>query len=76
MTTLGQIVDSLGATLGDNWTGDMLPSSCVVLLAAIDDDGDPVMHACFPDGMSWLERVGMIAYANAVELADATEGDA
>ena len=70
MTTLGQIVDNLGAKLGEGWDDSMLPAGCVVLLAAIDDEGDPVLIARFSERLSWLERVGMIAYANALELFD------
>ena len=74
MTTLGQIVDNLGATLGDGWDESFLPAGCVVLLAAIDDEGDPVLVARFSERLSWLERVGMIAYANALELSDFDNG--
>lgn len=75
MTTLGQIVDNLGAELGDGWDESFLPAGCVVLLAAIDADGDPVLVARFSERLSWLERVGMIAYANALELSDFDNGD-
>ena len=74
MTTLGQIVDNLGCELGD-WADGTLPSAAVVLLVGIDPDGDPILHARFSEGMSWLERVGIIAAANADEMAGFNGGE-
>lgn len=66
MTTPGEIIDGLGCTLVQ-LPDDSLPAGAIVLIKYVDESGDVGLLCSFSDGLSWLERVGMLAYANAIE---------
>lgn len=66
MNTPGEIIDGLGCTI-EELPDDCLPAGAVVLIKYVAEDGDVGMLCSFSDGLSWLERVGMLAYANAIE---------
>lgn len=58
---LGDRLDALGVT-GELDDGDLV-AGAVVLLKVIEDDGQVRMQVAWSDGMSWLERYGMLAVA-------------
>lgn len=63
---LGGLIDSLGVThrVGEH----ELIASAVVLLKVVDEDGDVSLRAAWSDGMSWIERIGMLRAAERCEL--------
>lgn len=69
---IGNLLDSLGVQHCP--TDGELVSAAVVLLKVIDDDGRVSMRMAWSDGMSWIERLGMLAAATATETPG--EGDA
>lgn len=62
---IGDLVDGLGVRASID--PEELPAAAIVLLKVVDADGDVRLQLAYSDGLSWLERVGMIAYANAFE---------
>jgi hypothetical protein len=66
VSTPGEIIDGLGCTL-EELPDSSLPAGAIVLIKYVDDAGDVGLLLSFSDGLSWLERVGMLAYANAIE---------
>jgi len=41
----------------------------VVLLKIVDEDGDVSLRSCSSDGLSWIDRTGMLRAAEAQELS-------
>ena len=66
--SIGQIIDNLGVDGYEPKDGE-LPAGAVVLLKVIDADGDVVFRCAWSDGMSWLERRGMIETARDAEVS-------
>lgn len=64
---IGDVLDALGieATL-DEAKGE-LAAGAVVLLKVIDADGDVRLSMAYSDGLSWIERAGMIHVAETME---------
>ena len=44
-----------------------------MLLKVIDPDGDVSLRTLSSDGLSWIERIGMLRSAEAVELPSVFE---
>lgn len=65
--SIGQIIDNLGVDGYEPKDGE-LPAGAVVLLKVIDTDGDVVFRCAWSDGMSWLERRGMVETARDGEV--------
>lgn len=65
--SLGRIVDNLGAAMPDLAEGELV-DAVVVLLKVIDTDGDVVLRSAWSDGISWLERRGMVEAARDAEV--------
>ncbi|NYV73194.1 hypothetical protein [Streptomyces sp. UH6] len=67
---IGDALDALGieATLDE---GELL-AGAVVLLKVIDGDGDVRMSLAYSDGLSWIERTGMIHVAETMEAGTTT----
>lgn len=70
---VGQLIDSLGVK-GTLAEGDLC-TDAIVLMKVIDPDGDARLSVVWSDGMSWIERVGMLRIAEKIELSSACGGD-
>ncbi|MEU1293048.1 hypothetical protein ABZ439_11540 [Streptomyces sp. NPDC005840] len=64
---IGDVLDALGieATL-DEGAGELV-AGAIVLLKVIDVDGDARLSMAYSDGLSWIERAGMIHVAETME---------
>lgn len=62
---IGDLLDSLGVTY-DPDDGDLV-ASAVVLLKVIDADGVVVLRMCPSDGISWIDKLGMLRAAEIIE---------
>lgn len=67
MSDLGGIITSLGVT-GENITDTDLPAAAVVLMKIVSADGKVRLWMGYSDGMSWIERLGMLTAANDMEM--------
>lgn len=65
---IGHIIDGLGVDASFS-EGDM-PTDAVVLLKVVTADGRVVHRTLWSDGMSWIERRGMIDVARDVERVE------
>lgn len=71
---IGDVLDSLGITA--DIEPDTLVSGAVVLLKTVLPNGHVRLSLCHSEGLSWIERAGMLHLADAMEAAavvDATE---
>ena len=64
----GEIIDSLGVQISTD-DGD-LPSGCVVITKFVAEDGRVVQRLSWSEGLSWIERRGMIEVARDIERCD------
>ena len=62
---LGDIIDKLGVRLALD-EGDMV-TDVYCLVKVLEPDGDTRLAFAWSDGISWLERMGMVTVAQAVE---------
>ncbi len=70
---LGGLIDALGVT--QRVADDELVTSAVVLLKVVAPDGEVSLRAAWSEGMSWIERIGMLRAAERAELPPGpTEG--
>jgi len=69
---IGTLVDALGVelTMSD---GDLV-SGAVLILKVVDADGQVVQRVGWSDGISWIERRGMIEVARDVERCNERGG--
>ena len=65
---LGQLIDSLGITQ-EVRPGEQVRGA-VVLLTVQDTDGQMSLRCAWSDGMSWVERLGLLRAAERAELPD------
>lgn len=65
--SLGDVIDGLDVDI--TLTDDDLPAAAIVLLKVVEPDGRVRLAIGYSTGLSWLERVGMVAQTNAIELA-------
>lgn len=56
---LGQLVNSLGCE-GTTLAEDALVTDAIVLLKCVGPDGGVSLYMAYSDGMSWIERLGML----------------
>lgn len=68
---VGDLLDSLGVKHSPN-EGEII-SDAVVLMKVIDADGRVSLRTAWSDGMSWIERIGMLRAAERAQLPP--EGD-
>ncbi len=66
MTDLGQIVNNLGCSAEGIGEG-VLVTDAVVLLKCVYPDGSVSLMTSHSDGMSWIERLGMLRAAERIE---------
>jgi len=59
---IGQIINGLGVT-ADTLADDTLVSDALVLMKCIAPDGGVTLLLAHSDGMSWIERLGMLHVA-------------
>jgi hypothetical protein len=70
---IGSLIEALGVTY-DPDPGE-LPCAAVVLLKTVDDSGRVGLSLRFSEGMSWIERLGMLRAAERIELNDILPDD-
>jgi hypothetical protein len=63
---VGPIVDGLGVTV--DFDDGVLVTDAVVVLKTIDPDGHVHLCCSWGEGMSWVERLGMLRAAERMEL--------
>lgn len=73
-TDLGRIVNNLGCTAESLAEGVMV-SDAVVLLKCVHPDGAVTLLMAHSDGMSWIERLGMLRAAERIEGQDYRSSD-
>ena len=63
---LGNLIDALGVeqTIKE---GELV-AGAVVLLKVVTADGEVLLRSAWSDGISWVERVGMLRAAERTEL--------
>ncbi len=63
---LGSLIDALGVeqTIKE---GELV-AGAVVLLKVVTADGEVLLRSAWSDGISWVERVGMLRAAERTEL--------
>lgn len=66
MAAIGQNLDALGvsASIQD----DDLITDAVVILKVLEGDGSVRLSTAWSEGMSWIERLGMVTAAKACEM--------
>lgn len=64
--TAGQIIEGLGVTV-DSLAEDAMVSDALVLMKCIDPEGAVSLFMAHSEGMSWLERLGMLRAAELME---------
>lgn len=69
---IGDVLDALGVTAAIE--PDTLVSGAIVLLKAVLPDGNVRLSLCHSDGLSWVERAGMVHLADAMETRRAISG--
>lgn len=69
---IGDVLDALGVTA--TIEPDVLVSGAVVLLKTVLPDGRVRLSVCHSDGLSWIERAGMVHLADALEANRAIDG--
>ncbi|GAB3258692.1 hypothetical protein [Nocardioides dilutus] len=65
---LGQLIDSLGIT--HEVRPDEQVCGAVVLLTVEEADGHMSLRCAWSDGMTWVERLGLLRAAERAELPD------
>jgi len=65
---LGQLIDSLG--IRHEVLPDEQVCGAVVLLTVEEPDGHMSLRCAWSDGMSWVERLGLLRAAERAELPD------
>ncbi len=63
---VGQVINGLGVT-AESITDDTLISDALVLMKCIQPDGSVTLLMAHSDGMSWIERLGMLHVAVGIE---------
>lgn len=66
---IGDVLDALGIVAAIE--PDALVSGAVVLLKTVLANGDVRLSLCHSDGLSWIERAGMIHLADGLEASSA-----
>jgi hypothetical protein len=69
---IGDVLDGLGVTAAIE--PDALVSGAIVLLKTVLPDGTVRLSVCHSEGLSWIERAGMVRLADAMEIGRAVNG--
>lgn len=69
---IGELLDALGVTAAIE--PDTLVSGAVVLLKTVLANGNVRLSLCHSEGLSWIERAGMVHLADALEANRAIDG--
>lgn len=69
---LGDIADKLGVTVRLD-EGDMV-TDIYAIVKVLEPNGDTRLAFAWSDGISWVERMGMVTVAQAVELPTSRRG--
>lgn len=69
---LGQMLDALGVTHTPD-DGELV-TDAVVIMKVVDASGKVSLRSAWSDGMSWIERLGMLRVAERVELPPDGDG--
>lgn len=73
--TIGRIIDQLGVSmtsLGD----DRVITDVIVIAKTIGmDEGDVSLYTAHSDGISWIEKVGMLRAAETIENSGYRDAD-
>lgn len=65
--TLGQVIDELGVT-ADSLDADRMITDVIVLAKTVGmDAGDVSLYTAHSDGISWIEKIGMLRAAETIE---------
>ena len=64
---IGDVLDSLGIKATFDAAGGELVAGAIVLLKVIDAEGDVRLSMAYSDGLSWIERAGMVHVAETME---------
>lgn len=67
---LGNLLDSLGVVHTPD-EGEMV-TDAVVLMKVVDEHGGVILRTAWSEGMSWIERLGML---HAAEASETPSGD-
>jgi hypothetical protein len=65
---LGRLIDSMGVT--HELRPDDQVRGAVVLLTVEEPDGHMSLRCAWSDGMTWIERLGLLRAAERAELPD------
>jgi hypothetical protein len=63
---LGDLINALGVEHSPD-PGEMT-TDAIVIMKVVTSDGRVLLRTCYSDGMSWVERVGMLRIAERSEL--------
>lgn len=67
---LGPTLNALGVR---HDAGEEFITDAVVILKTVDGDGKARLALAWSEGMSWIERVGMLRTAEQLEISDVLE---
>ncbi|MER7155435.1 hypothetical protein [Streptomyces lydicus] len=73
MRPIGDVIDGLGITATVD-EGELV-AGAIVLIKVIDNDGDTRLSLASSDGLSWVERAGMLRVAERIASDPETGGD-
>lgn len=74
MTDIGQIVNNLGCS-AETLAEGVLATDAVVLLKCVHPDGSVTLLLSHSDGMSWIERLGMLRAAERIDYRSSSDDD-
>lgn len=69
---IGTTLDNLGVRHCTSQPGELI-SDALVILKTVDEEGRARLTLLWSDGMSWIERVGMLRIAEQQELDDISD---
>ena len=69
----GDLLDSLGVRHNPA-PGEMV-TDALVIMKVVTEDGRVILRHCYSEGMSWIERVGMLRIAERSELDELNDED-
>jgi len=74
VTQVGSLVDSLGVEIRTLDDGDMV-TDVLLIAKVVDAEGSVRLALAWSDGMSWIERLGMITAAQGIEMPTSSDDD-
>jgi hypothetical protein len=70
---LGDICDKLGVTA--RLADDDLVTDVYAIVKVLEPNGETRLTFCWSDGISWVERLGMVTVAQAIETPPPRHSD-